>query len=105
MDGTIHEIFVKSDAPPRRELAKMLQKKAGWFELHEGTLYKKSYTHPLLKCVSPEEGNYILREIHEGRCGINQGVQTVIGKVLRSGYYWPSLRGDAEALIKRCPKC
>ncbi|XP_057529843.1 uncharacterized protein LOC130808384 [Amaranthus tricolor] len=85
--------------------AKILQKRAGWFELHEGTLYKKSYTHPLLRCVSPEEGNYILQEIHEGGCGIHQGVQTVIGKVLRNGYYWPSLKSDAEALIKRCPQC
>ena len=91
--------------PQDENWAKMLQKKARWFELHEGTLYKKSYTHPLLKCVSPEEGNYILREIYEGGCGTHQGVRTVIGKVLRSGYYWPSLRGDSEALIKRCPKC
>ncbi|XP_057545841.1 uncharacterized protein LOC130824839 [Amaranthus tricolor] len=91
--------------PQDKSQANMLQKKARWFELHEGTLYKKSYTHPLLKCVSPEEGNYILREIHEGGCGIHQGVRTVIGKVLRSGYYWPSLREDAEYLIKRCPEC
>ncbi|XP_057545947.1 uncharacterized protein LOC130824940 [Amaranthus tricolor] len=91
--------------PQDKSQANMLQKKARWFELHEGTLYKKSYTHPLLKCVSPEEGNYILREIHEGGCGVHQGVRTVIGKVLRSGYYWPSLREDAEYLIKRCPEC
>ena len=85
--------------------AKTLQRKAGWFKLHEGTLYKKSYTHPLLKCVSPEEGVYILREIHEGGCEIHQGVRTVISKVLRSGYYWPSLRSDVEVLVKRCPQC
>ncbi|XP_057517953.1 uncharacterized protein LOC130798872 [Amaranthus tricolor] len=91
--------------PQHENQAKMLQKKAKWFELHEGTLYKKSYTHPLLKCVAPEEGNYILREIHEGGCGIHQGVRTVISKVLRSGYYWPSLRKDAEELILRCPEC
>ncbi|XP_057532892.1 uncharacterized protein LOC130810781 [Amaranthus tricolor] len=52
-----------------------------------------------------EKGNYILRKIHEGGCGIHQGVRTVIGKVLRSGYYLPSLREDAEHLIKRCPEC
>ena len=91
--------------PQDENQAKMLQKTARWFALHEGTLYKKSYTHPLLKCVSPEEGNYILREIHEGGCGIHQGVRTVIGKVLKNGYYWPSLRGDTETLIRRCPQC
>ncbi|XP_057545948.1 uncharacterized protein LOC130824941 [Amaranthus tricolor] len=98
--------FLQNQTLPHDEnQAKMLRKKARWFELHEGTLYKKSYTHPLLKCVYPKEGNYILREIHEGGCGIHQGVRTVIGKVLKSGYYWPSLREDAETLVKRCPKC
>jgi hypothetical protein len=29
------------------------------------TLYKRGFTLPLLKCISPEEGNYIFREIHE----------------------------------------
>src|SRR5688572_22713030 len=81
------------------------KKKSKWFEYHDGTLYKKSYTHPLLKCVTPKEGNYILREIHEGGCGIHQGIRTVINKVLRSGYYWPTLRQDAENLILRCSKC
>ena len=57
--------------PQDESQAKLLQKKAGWFELHEGTLYKKSNTHPLLKCVSPEEENYIFREIHEGGCKIH----------------------------------
>ena len=93
--------------PESENETRILQKKikANWFEFYDGILYKKSYTHPLLKCVSPEEGNYILREIHEGECGIHQGVRTVINKVLRSGYYWPSLWNDAETLILRCSKC
>ncbi|XP_057543365.1 uncharacterized protein LOC130821594 [Amaranthus tricolor] len=99
------EFLQNQTLPQDGNQAKVLQRKARWFELYEGTLYKKSYTHPLLKCVSPEEENYILREVHEGGCGIHQGVRTVIGKVLRSGYYWPSLREDAEKLIKRCPEC
>ena len=66
--------YLQNQTLPQDEgQAKILQKRVGWFELHEGTLSKK-YTHPLLKCVSLEEGNYILREIHEGGCGIHQGV-------------------------------
>ena len=41
-------------------LASLFLKKVKWFEFHEGTLYKTSFTHPLLKCVIPEDGNYIL---------------------------------------------
>lgn len=82
-----------------------LKKKAGWFLWHEGNLYKKSYTHPLLKCVTPFEGNYILREIHEGACSSHQGARTIAGKALRAGYYWPTLKHDAEVLVRKCPNC
>ncbi|XP_021743464.1 uncharacterized protein LOC110709553 [Chenopodium quinoa] len=53
---------------------------AKWFLWHEGKVYKKSYTHPLLYCVSPDEGDYILREIHQGACGSHQGSRTLAGK-------------------------
>ena len=75
-----------------------------WFEFHEGILYRNWYTHPFLKCVTPEEGNYILHEIHEGGYRIHKGVRTVISKVLRSGYYWPSLRNKAEKIDKSLPQ-
>ena len=37
-----------------------LKMKVGRFTMLNGTLYKRGFTLPLLKCVSPEEGNYIL---------------------------------------------
>lgn len=37
--------------------------------LTEDQLYKTMGNWPLLKCLTPEEGKYILQEIHEGICG------------------------------------
>lgn len=98
--------LLRDGQPPEDpELGPIIVKKAKWFEWYDGALYKKSYTHPFLKCVTPTEGDYIIREIHVGACGIHQGTRTLIGKVLRSGYYWPSLKADAEKLVKTCEKC
>ena len=91
--------------PEDPELGPIIAKKANWFEWYNGPLYKNSYTHPLLKCVTPTEGNYILCEIHERACGTHEGIWTLIGKVLRSGYYWPSIKADAENFVKTCEKC
>ena len=77
-------------------------KKVKWYAFYEGKLYKKSFTHPPLKCVTPEDGNYILREIHEEGCGIHQGVRAIINKAIGSAYYWPTLKEDVESLIKSC---
>ncbi|CAL9024625.1 unnamed protein product, partial [Prunus brigantina] len=38
-----------------------------------GALYKGDFSLPYLRCLTPEEGNYVLREIHEGICGNHSG--------------------------------
>jgi hypothetical protein len=55
--------------PPETKYVVQLRMKARRFTMMNGALYKRGFTLPLLKCVSPEEGHYILREIHEGIFG------------------------------------
>jgi hypothetical protein len=61
--------------------------KARRFTMVNGMLYKRGFTLPLLKCVSPEEGNYILQEIHEGICGSHSGARVLAHKTVRAGFY------------------
>ena len=60
---------------------------------------------PLLKCVSPEEGNYILREIHEGIYGSHSGSRVLARKVVRAGFYWPDMSKDLITIVRNCDKC
>ena len=46
-----------------------LRMKVRRFTILNGTLYKRGFTLPFIKCVSVEEGDYILWKIHEGICG------------------------------------
>ena len=39
------------------------------FVLMGDVLYKRGFSHPYLRCLVPNESNYILREVHEGVCG------------------------------------
>jgi hypothetical protein len=68
--------------PSERRSAVQLKMKAGRFTIVNGTLYKRIFTLPLLKCVSSKERNYILREIHEGVCGSHFRAQVLAHKVL-----------------------
>ena len=62
--------------------------RAARFALLEDELYKRSYAGgPLLKCVSPSESNYVLREVHEGDCGDHSGSRSLIRKVRLAGYF------------------
>ena len=47
----------------------------------------------------------MLREVHKGVCGNHIGARALAGKVLRQGYYWPTILRDATELVRRCKIC
>ena len=69
------------------------------------TLYKKGFSMPYLKCVGEEEAKYILEEIHERVCGEHVDPRSLVSKIIRIGYFWPTMQVDARELVKKCDKC
>ncbi|KAL0345983.1 UNVERIFIED_CONTAM: hypothetical protein Sradi_4429600 [Sesamum radiatum] len=49
--------------PESEKDAKRLRRKASHFVIIDGHLYKRGFSQPFLKFLTPEEGNYVLREI------------------------------------------
>ncbi|KAL0462983.1 UNVERIFIED_CONTAM: hypothetical protein Slati_0185900 [Sesamum latifolium] len=70
-----------------------------------GKLYRRSAEGPLLKCLSPEKAHYVLREIHEGSCSNHSGVWSLAEKVIRQGYFWPTLVKNTMEFTKKCESC
>ncbi|XP_057791182.1 uncharacterized protein LOC131008312 [Salvia miltiorrhiza] len=68
-------------------------------------LYKRCFTHPLLKCLSPEEANFALTKIHAGCCGGHTGFKDLIRKTIRAGFYWPTITNDAREFVRKCEAC
>ena len=58
-----------------------------------------------LKYVDEEEARYILEEIYEGVCRDHAGLRSLVSKVVRTGYFWPTMQVDARELVKKCDKC
>ncbi|GKU85393.1 hypothetical protein SLEP1_g72 [Rubroshorea leprosula] len=65
----------------------------------------RSYLLPLLRCLTPYEAEYALREVHEGVCGSHVGALALAHKVLRQRYYWPHMQEDDKKHVQKCPKC
>ena len=87
-----------------KEVAKIRVRSAR-FTNHKGSLYKRGFFTPFLKCISGENTRYVLSEVHEGVCGNHIGARALAGKVLRQGYYWPTILKDATDLVKKCRIC
>ena len=60
---------------------------------------------PYLKYVDEEEARYILEEIHRGVYDDHAGPRSLVNKVIRTGYFWPTMQVDAVEIVKRCDKC
>ncbi|XP_050250883.1 uncharacterized protein LOC126697815 [Quercus robur] len=91
--------------PEARDEAKKLRIKAARYVLMDEVLYRRGFSQPYLRCLALEEANYVLREVHEGACGNHSGARSLIQKVVRAGYYWPTVQVDAKAYVKACDKC
>ena len=70
-----------------------------------GELHRCSVTRVFQRCISPEEGHEILREIHEGDCGHHAGSKSLLAKAFRHGFYWLTAHADAEDLVSKCDGC
>jgi ribonuclease HI len=91
--------------PTDRMEARKLRIKASHFQLLDGILYKMGFSRPHLRCLSPEEANYVIREVHEGICRNHSRARALAHKLTRASYYWPSLLHDTTQYVKTCDKC
>ena len=60
---------------------------------------------PYLKCVKESEAKYILKEIHEEVCGDQAGLRSLVSKIVRTGYFWPTMQRDTKEFVEQCDKC
>ena len=60
--------LMTGEQPEEKTKARILRLKAACYVLYDDKLYRRGYSMPFLKCVTPSEVKYIIREIYEGTC-------------------------------------
>ncbi|XP_074336155.1 uncharacterized protein LOC141673317 [Apium graveolens] len=79
--------YIRTGTFPEDKLqARRLRYQATRYVEYDGVLFKRGFNQSLLQCVDLE-GNYILKERHEGICGNHSRGGSLALKVLRQGYY------------------
>ena len=59
----------------------------------------------MLHFLDKDETKKIPRELHSGPAGGHFGGETTTHKILRPGYYWPTLFGYSYDFIRKCQEC
>ena len=52
-----------------------------------------------MRCVEEEKAKYVLEEVHGGICGDDMGAKSLARKIMRVGYFWPTMQQDAADFI------
>ncbi|GKA09809.1 reverse transcriptase domain-containing protein [Tanacetum coccineum] len=99
------EYLTEGTLPAETKKARAIKIKARKYAMINGFLYKKSFLEPWLQCVGPAQAEYIVKEIYEGSCNMHSGPRSVVEKVIRSGYYWPTMYKDTQNIIRTCNDC
>ena len=79
----IWDYLVDGTLPIDPKEASKLRTRSARFTIHQGTIYKRGFSTPILKWVGKEDANYVLREVHEGICGNHIGARSLAAKTLR----------------------
>nr|XP_025640917.1 uncharacterized protein LOC112735606 [Arachis hypogaea] len=98
--------FINTGTVPNNEPnLPLFRRKASFYTVLGNTLYRRGHSQPLLKCISKEEAEKVLAETHEGVCGNHIGGRALAAKILRTGYYWPTIKRDCITKVKACDNC
>ncbi|XP_057734067.1 uncharacterized protein LOC130949335 [Arachis stenosperma] len=73
--------------PDDEKDAAKLRREAAKYAVIQGQLFKKGLNQPLLKCLHPDQTDYVLREVHEGCCGHHIGGKALARKLIRAGKF------------------
>ncbi|GJW39926.1 reverse transcriptase domain-containing protein [Tanacetum coccineum] len=68
---------------------------------------RKNWMTPIYEYLlsGPSQAKSIIREIYDGSCGFNAEPRSMVVKITKQGYYWPSMHRDTAEAIQECTRC
>jgi hypothetical protein len=95
--------YIKNEEEPdNKNAAERIARQSAHYTLIGETLYRRGASGVLMKCILSATEKQLLDEVHAGQCGVHATSRTLVGKVFRSGFYWPTTKSDAAELVQRC---
>ena len=68
-------------------------------------LYRIGVDSILHRCLTLEEAEKALNYCHSGACGCHMSGYATTQKILRAGYFWPSIFKDCTVVVRECLEC
>eukprot|EP00253_Pinus_taeda_P007055 PITA_07055 len=97
----------KLEVPPglSSSQARTIRLRSTKFYIDQNLIYWKDPLGILLRCLDKEQSVEVIHQFHSSICGGHHYWKTIAHKILRVGYYWPTLFSDVFSFVKSCDKC
>eukprot|EP00253_Pinus_taeda_P027329 PITA_27329 len=82
-----------------------LRLKAKQYQVVNNVLFRINCDSILLRCLEESEAKKVLQELHDGPAGGRYVGDATAHKILRAGYYWPTLFKDSHNYVRKCQVC
>jgi hypothetical protein len=96
------EYLMTKNLPKDKVQRRQMERRAKAYTIIDGQLYKRSTSGVFVKGISQVDGIEILREVHKGECGHHAAARSLIAKLFRHGFYWPTAKADADRIVELC---
>ena len=83
----IVKYMVEHTLPEDDHEAERVAGQAKLYVLIDGELYWRRENGVKLRCIAQEQGQELLKDIHEGTCSSHVASRSLAGKVFRQGFY------------------
>jgi hypothetical protein len=101
----IMDFLVDGQLPADETEARRVMRRSRGYTIINKEIYKRSATVVLQRCVESDEGQEMLREIHQGECGHHASSRALVAKVFQHGFYWLTALQEVEDLVRKCNGC
>eukprot|EP00253_Pinus_taeda_P009480 PITA_09480 len=85
--------------------ARTIKLRVAKYCINENLLYWRDPFGMLLRCLDKEQSMEVIQQFHSNMCGGHHYWKTTSHKILRAGYYWPTLFSDVFSFVKSCDRC
>eukprot|EP00253_Pinus_taeda_P017487 PITA_17487 len=75
------------------------------YRIIRDTLYRLGTNSILRRCLTHKKAERVLNDYHSGACGGHMSEYATAQKILRAGYFWPSIFKDCILVVRSCHEC
>ena len=96
----LHNGFAPKTLYPKK--CRALRMKSAPYQLINDVLFRNNYDGVFLRCLEKDHPDDFLFQFHARTTDGHFSCDTTAHKIIKVGYYWPTLFRDSHSFVKKC---